>query len=255
MSVRAHPHTGLQTVSWLFSGTIQHRDSVGTVAAVRPGELNLMTAGCGISHSETSEPGDGPLLGVQLWLALPDAHRWTAPAFEHYAPPEIEGDGMGARVFLGSLFGSTSPVTTFSSVVGAELLLQAGTTLEIPVAVDHEHGILLDFGSLRVDSTLLGVGELGCLGPGSSVMVLHAVTDSRVLLIGGEPLGEPIVMWWNFVGRSHEEIAEFQRQWNAENARDAIGANGRRVFGWPKGEAQEPILAPGLPPVRLVPRA
>lgn len=254
MSVRAHPHTGLQTVSWLFAGTIEHRDSAGTVAKVRPGELNLMTAGRGISHSEMSDAGSGPLHGVQMWVALPDAHRWTEPGFEHYAPAVVMRDGVQAWVFLGSLLGSTSPVTTFTSLLGAELRLAAGTTLELEVDVRHEHGFLLDSGAVTIDGVGMELHHLAYVQPGSSTIAVHARVDARLMVIGGEPLRESIVMWWNFIGRSHEEIVQFQQQWNAENRTQSTQPSDHPVFGWPNGEAQEPILAPELPPVRLKPR-
>ena len=151
MLVPPHPHTGLQTVSWLFTGEIEHRDSAGHHALVRPGELNLMTAGRGISHSEYSTAGTTTLHGAQLWLALPDGHRQVDPAFEHYAPEPVAGEGWAARVFLGSLLGSTSPVTTYSPLLGAELTLAAGTTLQLPVDPSYEIGLLVDAGAVTVD--------------------------------------------------------------------------------------------------------
>ena len=255
MSVRAHPHTGLQTVSWLFAGQIQHRDSAGTVAVISPGELNLMTAGRGVSHSEMSLPSGGHLHGVQLWLALPDSARWVEPGFEHYVPELIHRDGVRARVFLGSLLGSTSPVTTYSALLGAELLLNAGTTIALDVDAVHEHGFLLDSGAVNVDGVEIAAHSLAFIPAGPSSIVIHADVDSRVLVIGGEPLGESIVMWWNFIGRTHEEIMVFQRQWNAENRAHSTDAADHPVFGWPNGEAQEPILAPELPPVHLKARS
>ena len=140
MVVPPHPHTGLQTVSWLFTGEIEHRDSAGHHAFVRPGELNLMTAGRGISHSEYSTPDTTTLHGAQLWLALPDGDRQVDPTFEHFAPEPVSGDGWEARVFIGSLLGSTSPVTTYSPLLGAELTLAAGTTLRVPVDPSYELG-------------------------------------------------------------------------------------------------------------------
>ncbi|MDO8732160.1 MAG: pirin family protein [Actinomycetota bacterium] len=251
MSVRAHPHTGLQTVSWLFAGQIEHRDSAGSIATVRPGELNLMTAGRGISHSEMSVPDSGPLHGVQMWVALPDSSRWVDPGFEHYLPQVVQREGVRAWVFLGSLLGSTSPVVTYSPLLGAELLLESGTTIELEVNAAHEHGFLLDSGAVAVDGTDLGERNLAYVRPGSGVIRLTATSESRMLMIGGQPLGESIVMWWNFIGRTHEEIVRFQHQWNAENQSGSTDPKDHPVFGWPNGEAQEPILAPELPHLRL----
>ena len=129
MNVAPHPHTGLQTVSWLFEGEIEHRDSAGNHAMVRPGQVNLMTAGRGISHSEISTPGTRTLHGAQLWVALPDADRHADPDFAHHEPPRLTGDGWSARVFLGSLLGDTSPVSTYTPLLGAEILLDPDTRL------------------------------------------------------------------------------------------------------------------------------
>src|SRR6476646_11214093 len=146
MKVAPHPHTGLQTVSWLFTGEIEHRDSAGNHAMVRPGEVNLMTAGRGISHSEVSTPGTRDLHGAQLWVALPDGDRHADPGFAHHAPDPVTGDGGAARVFLGSLLGSASPVPTSTPLLGAELLLEPGTTLDLEVDASSEHGLLVDTG-------------------------------------------------------------------------------------------------------------
>jgi len=160
MVVPPHPHTGLQTVSWLFTGEVEHRDSAGHHATVRPGELNLMTAGRGISHSEYSTAGTTTLHGVQLWLALPDGDRQVLPTFEHHVPEPVVGDGWEARVFLGSLLGSTSAVTTYSPLLGAELVLRAGTTLRAPVDASYEIGVLVDRGRVEVDGVPVGLGEV-----------------------------------------------------------------------------------------------
>lgn len=252
MVVPGHPHTGLQTVSWLFEGQIEHRDTTGAHALVRPGELNLMTAGRGIAHSEFSTRGTTTLHGVQLWLALPSAHRQAAPAFEHYAPPRTELDGCAVRVFLGSLAGSTSPVTTFSPLLGAELVLPAGAAVSPAVAEGFEHGVLLDTGTVEVCGTAAAPGELVYLPPGRSALDLRAGADgARVLLLGGEPLGERIVMWWNFVGSSHEEITGYRAQWQDERAAGGT-ADGR--FGAFPAEWESTLPAPELPNARLTPR-
>lgn len=155
MVVPPHPHTGLQTVSWVFAGEVEHRDSAGNHAVVRPGELNLMTAGRGISHSEYSTPATTTLHGAQLWLALRDADRQVGPTFEHYAPDPASGAGWELRVVLGSLLGATSPVATYSPVLGAELTMRAGKPLAIPVDPSYELGILIDSGQVLVEGELL----------------------------------------------------------------------------------------------------
>jgi redox-sensitive bicupin YhaK (pirin superfamily) len=253
MRVAGHPHTGLQTVSWLFSGEIEHRDTTGAHARVRPGELNLMTAGAGIAHSEYSTPATTVLHGAQLWVALPEAHRFTAPGFEHYAPPPLGLDG-GARalVFLGSLAGHASPVRTFSPLLGAEITLDAGRAAELAVEPAFEHGVLVDTGRVTVAGATAGPGELAYRPAGADRLSLRASSEgrARVLLLGGEPLGERIVMWWNFIGRAHDEIAAYRAQWQAE--RD--GAADTRRFGTFPTEWAHTLPAPELPHTRLRPR-
>jgi len=249
MVVPPHPHTGLQTASWLFTGEVEHRDSDGHHAFVRPGELNLMTAGRGISHSEYSTPGTTVLHGAQLWLALPDADRHTDPGFEHYVPTPVGGDGWEARVFLGALLGASSPVLTFSPLLGAELRVTAGTTLQIPVDPSYEHGLLLDSGSLTVGDEALKAYELGYLEPGRDLIEITAAEDALILLLGGPPFGEQIVMWWNFIGRDHDEIAGFRAQWQ-----HLIETGADERFGLPQDDPLPPLPAPALPNARMVKR-
>jgi redox-sensitive bicupin YhaK (pirin superfamily) len=249
MVVPPHPHTGLQTVSWLFTGEIEHRDSAGHHAFVRPGELNLMTAGRGISHSEYSTPGTTALHGAQLWLALPDAAREIDPAFEHFAPEPVAGPGWEARVFLGSLLGSASPVTAHSPLLGAELRLAAGTSLRVPLDAAYEHGVLVDRGSVRVDGKQVGWSELGHLEPGAAEMELSADEDARLLLLGGTPFGEQIVMWWNFVGRGHDEVVAFREGWQR-----LLDTGSDERFALPADDPLPALPAPALPNARLVKR-
>ena len=249
MSVAPHPHTGLATVSWLFTGEIEHRDSAGHHAMVRPGEVNLMTAGRGISHSEVSTTATTTLHGAQLWVALPDGARDVDPSFEHHAPSPVSGPGWEARVFLGSLLGDTSPVVTHTPLLGAEVLLEAGTELALDLDTTFEHGVLVDAGEVRVDGVAAAPGELAYAAPGRERLVLEVGAEpARVLVLGGPPFGESIVMWWNFVGRSHEEVARFREQWqeqiDGETLRDGW-------FGQPVGEGLPPIPAPALPNARL----
>jgi redox-sensitive bicupin YhaK (pirin superfamily) len=275
MMVPPHPHTGLQTVSWLFTGEVEHRDSAGHHAVVRPGELNLMTAGHGISHSEVSTAGTSVLHGAQLWVALPADARDGAPGFAHHAPSPVRGEGWEARVFLGSLLGDTSPVPTATPLLGAELLLGAGTELHLDVDPSFEHGVLVDTGVVSLGDVETKQHELAYLPPGSQRMTVEAVADARVLLLGGPPFGEAIVMWWNFVGRSHEEIVGFREEWQAQvldsqgTDRDPDEAGGlheggrdRRVvpdsqlvrpgrFGVVVDDHSPPIPAPALPNARL----
>jgi redox-sensitive bicupin YhaK (pirin superfamily) len=252
MSVAPHPHTGLQTVSWLFTGEIEHRDSAGHHAMVRPGEVNLMTAGRGISHSEVSTPGTTELHGAQLWVALPGESRDVEPAFEHHVPDPVSGDGWEARVFLGSLLGVTSPVSTHTPLLGAELVLTAGTTLVLDVDEAFEHGLLLDRGVATVDGQEGKPGELVYAAPGRDTLTVEAHEDVRALLLGGPPFGESIVMWWNFVGRTHEEVVAFREEWQAQvdGVDDSQDVRPGR-YGVVVGDHLPPIPAPALPNARL----
>jgi hypothetical protein len=254
MSVPRHPHTGLQTVSWLFTGQIEHRDSAGFRAVVRPGELNLMTAGRGISHSEFSTPDTEVLHGAQLWVALPERAREMEPTFEHFRPEPLHGDGWSMRVFLGSLGGSTSPVITHTPLLGAEILVEADARLTLELDPGFEHGILVDAGDLVLDGTSVAKDHLAYTPVGRSALTLLAGAEPvRLLLIGGMPLGEQILMWWNFVGRSHEEIVAYRTQWQLEIGAADGDITEPRFGNFPEGEPA-PIPAPPLPTVRLRPR-
>ena len=203
MVLPAHPHTGLQTASWLFDGELEHRDSVGSLATVRPGELNLMTAGRGISHTEVSTPGTTVLHGAQLWIALPDASRDCDPGFEHFAPAPVRGPGWEARVFIGSLLGATLAGDHPHPAArrrdhdrhGQERRDRGRRDLRARRAPRRR-------ASSSVDGTELKPSELGYLEPGSTTITITAHEEARLLLLGGPPFGEAIVMWWNFIGRT-----------------------------------------------------
>jgi len=247
MQLPPHPHIGLQTVSWLFEGELEHRDSAGNHVRVRPGELNLMTSGPGISHTEDSVSETGVLHGAQLWVALPADSLDTEPRLDHYAPPPVRGPGWEARVFLGSVFGHTSPVATHTPLLGAELMLATGATKVVEVDAGFEHAVLLDVGRVTVDGTDIGPGDLAYLPPGRHTIAVSATEEARVLLIGGPPFGEAIVMWWNFVGRSHDEVARAREDWQEQLDGDRV-RDGR--FGVVPHRLP-PIPAPPMPHVRL----
>ena len=250
MNVPPHPHTGLQTVSWLYAGEIEHRDSVGSRELIRPGQVNLMTAGAGIQHSEESTPGSTRPHGVQLWTALPDAHRHVAPFFEHHVPAPIAVGDATLRVFVGSLHGASSTVTAFSPLVAAQLDLPPGGRVDLDVAPSFEHGLLVDSGAPTLDGVTVPRHHLAFAAAGPSTLAIAAGDQPvRALLIGGVPLGESIVMWWNFVGRSHEEIVAFRERWQ----RDVVqGVDRGGAFGWIDGwDPGTPLAAPELPNVRL----
>lgn len=259
MRVAPHPHTALQTVTWLFSGKVEHRDSLGTRMVVRPGQLNLMTAGRGINHSEYSTRDTTELHGVQLWTALPAAERFCAPRFDHYEPTPTNVGEHRISVFLGELAGQSSPVPTASPLVGAEIVLGDGDlVLELDPA--WEYGVLVDAGSITVDGEAIADAELGYLAPGRTRVTIarqqQGERPTRLVLVGGEPLGEQIVMWWNFVGRSHEEIAHARSNWQAAIGQaDGDGTNPRQFGPLTTLTDREPVIAaPPLPHVRLRPR-
>ncbi len=246
MDVAPHPHTGLQTVSWLFSGEIEHRDSLGTHALIRPGELNLMTGGHGICHSEVTTPATTLVHGVQLWLALPGEHRSAARDFQHHVPDPVHLDGAELRVFLGTLAGSASPVRTFTPLLGAELVLAPHAEVTLTVDPSFEHGVLVDTGTVRLATTTLRRAELGYVpcGAGTLTLANESGEPARTILLGGTPFGEEIVMWWNFVGRTHEDIVRAREEWEAED--DRFGA----VTGYPGVR----LPAPALPNAVIRPR-
>jgi redox-sensitive bicupin YhaK (pirin superfamily) len=248
MDVPPHPHTGLQTVSWLFSGEVEHRDSAGVHAMVRPGELNLMTAGAGICHSEVSTAATTVLHGVQLWVALPGADRDTGRDFTHYVPEPHSVAGATLRVFLGELGGDRSPVHTFTPLLGAQIDLDPAANLSLEVDPAFEHGVLLDQGVVEVAGTALAVADLAFQAAGSDRLevVNRGQSPARVLLIGGPPFPEQLVMWWNFVGRSHDDIASYRQMWESHDAR--FGA----VRGYQGAASRLP--APPLPNATLRPR-
>lgn len=248
MDVPPHPHTGLQTVSWLFSGEVEHRDSGRVHALVRPGELNLMSAGAGICHSEVSTPDTTVLHGVQLWAALPEEARNSSRGFAHYKPTPRTVDGATLLVFLGHLAGERSPVDTFTPLLGAQIDLAPDASVTFDVDPQFEHGVLLDRGAVRAGATTLDVADLWFQAAGRDRLTLHnpAPEPARVVLLGGPPFPEQVLMWWNFVGRSHDEIVEFRRQWEAGDPR--FGA----VTGY-RG-AVDRLPAPPLPNATLRPR-
>ena len=258
MAVPRHPHTGLATVSWLFTGEIDHLDSAGNAATVRPGELNLMIAGRGITHQELSRPDSPVLHGIQLWYALPESTRFGDNEFVHFVPEPVAVPGMTARVFLGELLGSASPVQTRTpDLLGAELLLEPGAAVGVPVRPDFEHAVLAETGTVRVDGTQVPHRALAYLPPGSDTLRLEAGADgARLILLGGIPLGERILMWWNFVGRTHDEIVEFRRRYQSEVGFEPVAAQDAgkpALFGtFPPGEPT-PLPAPALPQTRLRP--
>ena len=220
LDIGPHPHIGLQTVTWLLSGAVLHRDSLGSEQLIRPGQLNLMTAGHGVSHSEeTAGVHSGPLHGIQLWVAQPDATRDTAAAFEHHGTlPQVEVVRGVATVLVGTFLGASSPARRDTDHLGVEIDLDKGAT-GIPLDPDLEYGVIAMDGSVLVAGCRLDPPALGYLGVGREELQLEVAEPTRVLLLGGPPFPEPLLMWWNYVARSRGEILEAHRSWSAGDGR------------------------------------
>jgi redox-sensitive bicupin YhaK (pirin superfamily) len=232
VGIAPHPHIGLQTATWLLAGELVHRDSLGSEQEIRAGQLNLMSAGRGVAHSEeaTVARRRPALHGVQLWLAQPEATRHGPAAFEHHGELpalELAGDRGGraaVTVFVGGLGGAVSPARRDTDLVGADLLL-AGGRVEVPLDAAFEHALVVLDGAVDVDGTPVGPDRLAYLGLGRPSVALDAAAPSRVLLLGGRPFESPVLMWWNFVARTRAEIDEARTAWEAAD-RDRFPAVG-----------------------------
>lgn len=240
MDVRPHPHINLATVTYLFEGAIDHRDSLGTLATIRPGALNLMTAGRGIVHSErTPQPERGagsPISGMQTWLALPDGKEEIDPAFEHVPKddlPLVEDSGVSARVIMGTLWGATAPTTQHAATIYADILMNEGASIPIDAEAD-ERAVLVALGSASLDGEPLETHSLYILKPGEA-MTLRAITDARVMLLGGEAFTTKRHVWWNFVSSSRDRINAAKADWKD------------RLFPTIQGDSAEFIPLPEVP--------
>lgn len=220
VDVGPHPHCGLQTVTWLVAGEILHRDSVGSEQPIRPGQLNLMTAGNGVSHSEEATGRyAGELHGIQLWVAQPEATRHGDADFEHHAElPRTEVGGAVATVLVGDFAGTRSPARADTDHLGVELRLPVGVT-EVPVVATHEHALVVLDGAVAVDGSPVGPGALGLLAPGDDRIVLDASVPTIAMLLGGTPFPERVAMRWNWVARTAEELDAAEAAWRADDGR------------------------------------
>jgi redox-sensitive bicupin YhaK (pirin superfamily) len=225
LDIGPHPHIGLQTVTWLVEGEVLHRDSLGSEQTIRPGQLNLMTAGAGVAHSEEATGQyRGDLHGIQFWVAQPTGTRDGRPAFEHHADlPRVEWPGCVATVLVGDVETASSPARRDTDHVGAELRLHADTT--VPLDSAFEHALIVLRGALTVDGTPLSPGRLAYLGTGRDECRLGCDEEAIAMLIGGAELDEPILMWWNFVARTEHEISDAYRDWSARSERFGVVAS------------------------------
>jgi quercetin 2,3-dioxygenase len=250
MAVPPHPHMGLQTVSWLVRGSVLHRDSLGTTALVEPGRVAIMSAGNGIAHSENSpDDHESVLHGAQLWVALPESARHGEHSFVLHEPaPILETPGLRARVFVGSLGPTVAPARAVTPLVGVELSPESGRSRagSVPLDPAYEHVLVPLIGTVHGGGEDVQSGRALYLGTDRDHLDLELSADARVLLLGGLPFEEEIVMWWNFVARTHEEIEQARLQWNA-------GGDPRfgEVSHYP---GPDRLRAPELPNLRLRPR-
>ncbi|WP_413317635.1 pirin family protein [Agrococcus sp. 1P02AA] len=253
MDVPPHPHTGLQTWSWLVDGAIEHRDSAGFSHTVRPGGLNIMTAGRGIAHSEYSTPDTEVLHGVQLWTVLPSHERGREPAFDGLdAVPQVRlAEGVTGSVFVGEHGGAASQVGAYTPLVGVELRMAAGSEVRLELRGDFEHGVLALSDGIAVDDVPIGRGALAYAAPGREAVLVSAERDGVAILLGGEPFAEEVVMFWNFIGTDHDEVERARDEWMRE--RDA-SATARPRFGSVVDDDSQPLASPRLPSVQLLPR-
>ncbi|WP_321873291.1 pirin family protein [Burkholderia ubonensis] len=241
MHVGPHPHIGLQTFTWMIEGSVLHRDSLGYEQVIRPGEINLMTAGRGIAHTEDTEdsllPG-GRFHAVQLWIALPDAHRDRAPAFENYRNLPVHRDGgFTITVLAGAAFDRVSPAQVYSPLVGLDFASDGPARLAMPLDPAFEYAVFALTGDVAVDGAALEPNVLLYLGTGRDRLELTTEAAARFIVLGGAPFEEDLLIWWNFVARSPAEMVAAADAWNAQ-----------RGFGDVQGETAPRMEAPALPP-------
>lgn len=248
LHVGPHPHIGLQTFTWMIEGAVVHRDSLGNEQLITPGQVNLMTAGVGIAHAEDSAaghrgapPGTGRLHAVQLWIALPEAERHRAAAFRNYPQlPRLELEGFSLTVLAGSAAGRTSPAQVHSPLMAVDLSAQGSAAVSMPLTPSFEHAALVLSGTARIAGEALAPGTLLYLGSGREHLDVRSDGPVRLIIIGGVPFGEDILLWWNFVARRPEEIEAATRDWN----------NGQR-FGTVRGSPSTPLIAPSVAGLHL----
>jgi redox-sensitive bicupin YhaK (pirin superfamily) len=238
MHVGAHPHIGLQTFTWLIEGEVRHRDSLGSDQVIRPGQVNLMTAGHGIVHTEDSVSAGGRLHAAQLWIALPPQATDCAPAFEHFPDlPRWNAQSCTFTLVAGSFAGRAMPARFHSPLLGLDACSDSGTRIELPLDPAFEHGIMPLEGEMRIGGERFATDELAYLPPGAAGITIELAAATRILVLGGEPFAEPVLMWWNFVGWSKETIARAQRDWETGTPR----------FGRVAGDGGRRLVAPPLP--------
>jgi len=221
LDVGPHPHMGLQTFTWMIEGTMLHSDSLGTTnQLIRPKQVNLMTAGYGISHTEVAPDTETRMHAAQLWIALPDDKRNMAPQFDHYPTlPTIEKEGVEFTVLVGEFLNTRSPVAVHTELLGVDLFAQTSTSTKLQLNSKFEYGFMVLDGSATINGHELTLDNMVTLETGMNEIEIYIHANSRVLMLGGEPFESPILLWWNFVGRTQEELAIAREQWVNEDAR------------------------------------
>lgn len=242
LNVGPHPHIGLQTFSWMIEGSILHTDSLGYRQWIQPGQVNLMTAGRGISHAEES-PADTPgrFQLAQLWIALPDAERHREPSFHHYPElPVVDRGGFRITVLAGDFAGERAPAAVYSPLVGVDLATAGHARTDLALDPAFEHGAMALEGEVTVGGEPLSAGALLYFGPGREWLDVETGAAARLLLVGGAPFGEEVLLWWNFVARTYDEMDQAKRDW----------IEGKR-FGEVRGARGTRLVAPDLEGLRL----
>jgi len=238
MHVGAHPHIGLQTFTWLIEGEVVHRDSLGNEQLIRPGQVNLMTAGRGIVHTEDSLADGQRLHAAQLWIALPPEEHNCAPDFAHYPDlPQWPAGGAQLTLLAGTYGERSAPTRLYSPLFGLDIHCQTTTELDLTLDPEFEYGLLPLAGEVSIGDEVFGADEFAYLGRGQDRLCLKLASGSKVLLLGGKPFEQPVLMWWNFVGFSKAAIAEAQRQWESGDPR----------FGLVGDNSAPRLVAPRLP--------
>ena len=247
LHVGAHPHIGLQTFTWMIEGEVVHRDSLGNERVIRPGQVNLMTAGRGLAHTEDSHQDGTRLHAAQLWIALPDSERNREPAFENYPTlPRTTLGGFSATVLAGTSLGLTAPTRVYSPMVGLDLVSEQPTQATLPIDSAYEHGVMVLRGSASIQGETLEPGELLYFPPGPASLELSCDGETQLLIVGGKPFGEDILLWWNFVARTEAELETALAYWQA----------GDEHFGVVKpGSPAARLKAPALPSQQPLPNA
>ncbi|WP_404302141.1 pirin family protein [Alicycliphilus denitrificans] len=241
MHVGAHPHIGLQTFTWMIEGEVVHRDSLGNEQIVRPGQVNLMTAGRGIAHTEDSLLDGSRMHAAQLWIALPDEQRWCEPTFDHYPDlPQLDTGGWRATVLAGSAFGQSAPARVYTPLVGIDLASTGAAHSTLALRPEFEYAAMALRGCVRLAGAAIAPGEWLYFAPGRSQLDAQCDADAQWLLLGGEPLGEDVLIWWNLVARSQAELQAALDDWNA----------GRFAPVRP-GSLAQPLPAPSLSGARV----